>query len=291
MHGKEMSEMDLRDFENYLMQNRLSENSIASYSGHLLRYQRWLKETFNAELSVLYRANVLEFRAYLLTVAKRSDKTVNAYLSALNKYNDFLLESGSGEAGVIRPSDYRKVQQPFANPWDGEADEVEALRQAILSSNKKYAKRDFALVTLMAKTGLRVSEAINVKMGDFNLESGELRVASGKGDKARTVTIGEKIIHAIREYLRHRGACQSDYLFAGRQSGKLQRGRVNRIMKQYSDTITPHTLRHYFCSQAQNVGGFSIMETALMAGHSNPRTTMLYSHASKKQLREKANLI
>jgi len=280
----------LSEFENYLRQCGLSDNSVASYVGHLRRYEKWLQETFGAELTILYRANVLEFKSYLLNVAKVSDKTVNAYLSALQKHNDFLLEQGLGESGVIRKTDYRKVPQAFANPWDGEEDDVEALRQAILSSNTKYAKRDFALITLMAKAGLRVSEAIGVKFSDFSLESGELLVR-GKGDKARTVIINDKIVNAVREYLRWRGDCQNGYLFVSREGGKLSRSRVNKIIKRYSPTITPHTLRHYFCSQAQNVGGYSTMETAMMAGHADPRTTMLYSHASKKQLREKANLI
>ena len=68
------------------------------------------------------------------------------------------------QGGVIRKMDYRRVTRSFANPWDGEEDEVEALRQAILSSGHKFAKRDFAIVTLMAKAGLRVSEATGVKL-------------------------------------------------------------------------------------------------------------------------------
>jgi site-specific recombinase XerD len=283
--------MNLCDFEEYLRQCGLSDNSVASYTGNLRRYQKWIKQTFGSDLEVLYRVNVLEFKQYLLNVAKLSDKSVNAYLSALRKYNGFLLESGIGENGVIRKADYRKISLPFANPWDGEEDEVEALRQAVLSSKRKYAKRNFALVTLLAKAGLRVSEAISVKLTDFCLESGELRVVNGKGDKSRTVIINDKIVNAIREYLRCRGESSSDYLFVSRQNDRLTRSRVNQIIKAHSTTITPHTLRHYFCSQAQNAGGYSTMETALMAGHADPRTTMLYSHANKKQLREKANLI
>ena len=277
-------------FETYLRQCGLSDNSATAYAGHLRRYEKWLMETFQADLTVLFRANVLEFKSYLLNVAKVSDKTVNVYLSALQKFNGFMLEQGLGESGVIHKTDYRRVSRPFANPWDGEEREVEALRQGILSSHTKYAKRDFALVTLMAKAGLRVSEAISVKLTDFSLEAGEMLV-HGKGDKTRTVIINDKIVSAIREYLRCRGACQSGYLFVSRNGGKLDRSRVNKIIRQYSTTITPHTLRHYFCSQAQNVGGYSAMETALMAGHADLRTTMLYSHVSKKKLREKANLI
>jgi len=203
---------ELSNFENYLHQCGLSDNSVASYTGHLRRYKKWLKKTFGDDLTILYRANVLEFQSYLLTIAKLSDKSVNAYLSALQKFNEFLLEQGLGENGVIRKADYLKVARPFANPWEGEENEIEALRQAILKSKTKYAKRDFAIVTLMAKAGLRVSEAASVKMTDFNLESNEMLVR-GKGNKTRTVIINDKIVNAIREYLHCRGESNSERRF------------------------------------------------------------------------------
>ena len=80
----------------------------------------------------------------------------------------------------------------------------------------------------------------------------------------------------------------SPYLFVSRQSGKLNPSRINQIFNQYSDVITPKTLRHYFCSNALE-SGYSIHEVANQAGHSNVQTTLIYSNPTAKEMKEKAN--
>ena len=101
------------------------------------------------------------------------------------------------------------------------------------------------------------------------------------------VYINDRIAAAIREYLKERNA-DSPYLFASRQCAKLSASRINQIFNQYSDTITPKTLRHFFCSNALE-NGYSIHEVANQAGHSNVQTTLIYSNPSAKQMKEKAN--
>ena len=112
-------------------------------------------------------------------------------------------------------------------------------------------------------------------------------VSSERGDKQRLVYINDKIVHAIREYLKERRS-ESPYLFVSRQSGKLAPSRINQIFNQYSDCITPKTLRHYFCSHALE-SGYSIHEIANQAGHSNVQTTLIYSNPTAKEMKEKAN--
>lgn len=118
--------------------------------------------------------------------------------------------------------------------------------------------------------------------------SREITVRSGKGDKARVVYIGDKIVNAVREYLKERPDNGCPYLFISRKSGQLSRGQVNRIFNDYSDTITPHTLRHYFCSAAMEAE-YSVHEVANQAGHSNIHTTLLYTNPTRKKMKDKAN--
>ena len=99
--------------------------------------------------------------------------------------------------------------------------------------------------------------------------------------------LAEIAYRAIQEYLKERNA-DSPYLFASRQCAKLSASRINQIFNQYSDTITPKTLRHFFCSNALE-NGYSIHEVANQAGHSNVQTTLIYSNPSAKQMKEKAN--
>ena len=184
---------------------------------------------------------------------------------------------------AVLDSDFMKVQIQYASPCSVDKKEVEAFRQRMLESG---SKRDFAIVTLLVYAGLRRSECVDLKLDQVDLVAKEIRVI-GKGDKQRLVYINDRIAAAIREYLKERNA-DSPYLFASRQCAKLSASRINQIFNQYSDTITPKTLRHFFCSNALE-NGYSIHEVANQAGHSNVQTTLIYSNPSAKQMKEKAN--
>ena len=117
------------------------------------------------------------------------------------------------------------------------------------------------------------------------------------------------MLNGFKDYLLDLGN-----LFVSRQSGKLNPSRINQIFNQYSDVITPKTLRHYFreqrakrtclhvhlataargeffefaCSNALE-SGYSIHEVANQAGHSNVQTTLIYSNPTAKEMKDKAN--
>lgn len=109
----------------------------------------------------------------------------------------------------------------------------------------------------------------------------------GKGDKQRLVYINDKIVHALREYLKERKS-DSPYFFVSRQSEKLTSSRINQIFNKYSDIITPKSLRHFFCSNALE-NGYSIHEVANQAGHSNVQTTLIYANPTAQAMKDKAN--
>lgn len=110
---------------------------------------------------------------------------------------------------MINDNDMIKVQTVYANPTDISKTEVESFRQKILEDEDK---RLYAIVTLLAYTGLRISEALNVKLEDVSLEAKELIVRNGKGDKQRTVYLNTKVINALKEYIKIRNSVSS-YIF------------------------------------------------------------------------------
>ena len=141
----------------------------------------------------------------------------------------------------------------------------------------------------MAYAGLRVSEVINLTLDEISLRSRQIRVI-GKGGKSRVVFINDKIVNAISEYLAVRDdTSSSPYVFISHQGSKLARSGVNRILRKVSSTIHPHLLRHFYCSQTQKKAGFSLAETANQAGHSNPITTLGYTHLDASEMKEKVN--
>lgn len=280
--------MGIQDgFRSYLEEQGKSENTIQTYCRAVGLYVKWYRETFGQDAEQLYRINVLDYISYLRTVRKLSNQSVNLALAALQCLNEHLLETGAQNELTISKKDYLKVQQRYASPSTVSREQVEAFRQQVLVGR---GKRDHAIVTVLAYAGLRISEALSLETEDVDLVSREIKVQRGKGDKSRVVFIGDKVVNAVREYLRERPKTGSAFLFISRKGDRLSRSQVNRIFNAYSDHITPHTLRHFYCSAAIEAG-YSINEVANQAGHANIHTTLLYTNPTREKMKEKANLL
>jgi len=147
--------------------------------------------------------------------------------------------------------------------------------------------RDHAIVTILAYAGLRISETLNLGLEDVDLIGRQITVNRGKGNKERVVFIGDKIVHAVKEYLKELDPV-GVWMFPGRGGDPLHRSAMNKLCNRFSDNITPHMLRHFFCSNALEKG-YSYHEVANQAGHSNIHTTLRYTNPSSEAMKEKAN--
>lgn len=281
----------LDEFMSYMDDQGMSVETVKSYFGNVGRYFKWCEESFGLPPENLYRANIRDFKSYLQNVKRFAPSTINYYLSALAKLDEFLIEKGYQSEQAVSKNDYITIQTPVTNPWDGEEKEVKAFLQQALASKSDFCIRDYAIFTVIAYAGPRNSETVSLLDGDVDLVGREVLIRDGKGEKARVAIINDKIINAVEEYRKTRPETDCPYLFLNRYGGKLTRGRINQICNQYSDSITPHKLRHFWCSQSQEVAGYTIAETAAQAGHKDTRTTLRYTHPSKAKLKEKANLL
>lgn len=270
-------------FSLYLHNNGKSPGTISVYCQNILQYFRWCEATFGGQPTLLYRANVLEYISYMRNIKGYNPKTVNHHLSSLRSFNDWLIETDQQTEVVVLKNDFMKIQVQYASPCTVMKKDVEAFRQRLLESGNK---RDYAIVTLYAYSGIRRSECVNLKLDQVDLTAKEIRVI-GKGNKQRLVYLNDRIVNALREYLKERKS-DSPYFFVSRQSEKLASSRINQIFNKYSDVITPKTLRHFFCSNALE-SGYSIHEVANQAGHSNVQTTLIYSNPTAQAMKDKAN--
>ncbi|MFM9329035.1 tyrosine-type recombinase/integrase [Paenibacillus mesotrionivorans] len=278
-------------FEDYLKISGKSGNTIKGYVLNVKIYLKWFQDSFGQVCTVLYRQNILEFVSYLKNVKNQNAKTINHKLSSLRSYNEFLIAEGVQEDAVIHKTDMIKVQTAYASPTQVSEIEVKQFMQKVLGSKDS---RNYAIVTLLAYTGMRISEALSIRLKDLNLQTGECIIRNGKGDKQRDVIMNSKLILAIREYMKNRlqytTASSSPYLFVSKKNDTLDRTVVNRIFQRYSKVITPHQLRHYYCTNALEKG-FTIHEVANQAGHSNINTTLLYTNPDKAKLKKKMELL
>lgn len=140
----------LEEFRAYLTEQGKAENTVKSYCLAVGAYLKWYEESFGPkQAGRLYRANVLDYIAYLRTLKGLSNRSINAKLAALQSLNAFLVETGAQTDIVLGKKDYLKVQLAYANPSTVDKDEVEAFRQRVLVGD---GARNYAIVT---HTGLR----------------------------------------------------------------------------------------------------------------------------------------
>lgn len=280
----------IEPFIKWLENEGLSINTIKSYQRHIKVYLKWFDESFNTPFKKLYRENILDYISYMNNIKKLKAPTINAHLAAIIKLNEYLIDQCIQPDIVVSKKDYIKIQKEYISPSTVSKSEVETFRQKILENK---GKRDYAIITLLAYSGLRISEALEIKLDDVNLPAREVLIRYGKRKKQRLIIINDKIVNAIKEYLKEREQQKnkdSEYLFISQKSNKVDRTVINRIFNESSETITPHTLRHFFCSYALE-NGWSTHEVAAQVGHSNIHTTMLYTHPSRSEIKRKANLL
>ena len=175
----------IKDFADRLHLEGKSDKTIKQYSTSIKEYFQWFYESYgDVEFKKLYRENILEYKNYLKNIkrSKRSGnnldaKSVNSKLSALIKFNELL----QADNIVISKADLIKVQTEIISPTNITKKEVEEFRQRILQSEGCSAKRNYAIATIMAYAGLRISEVLQLKKVDVNTTANQIRVTDGKG--------------------------------------------------------------------------------------------------------------
>ena len=148
----------IREFENKLRLEGKSDTTIKSYITSVNVFFRWFNDSFGeVGFKKLYRENILEYKSYLKNVrtSKRTGqnlnaKSINVMLSGLIKYNELMQSDNI----VISKADLIKVQAEIISPTNITKKEVEEFRQRVLQSEGCSAKRNYAIVTIMAYAGL-----------------------------------------------------------------------------------------------------------------------------------------
>lgn len=286
---------NLNKFELYLLDEAYSPNTIKGYINDMKLYATWHNNQ-HSDLDILDRQDIIAYKVYLKNSKRQDSKTINHKLCSLKKYNEYLIDINVMDTIVILKKDMFKVQAEFANPTDLTNEEVRAFFNDIKTDNNKTALRDFAIVYLLAYTGLRISECLNIQHRDLNLVEQEL-VVTGKGNKQRTVYLNDNVCAVLKDYLdnnrnfkNYGDFIRSQYVFISNRSKQLTTSRVNQIFDKYNSKIHPHSLRHWFCSNAYE-SGMLLHEIANQAGHANIQITMRYTNPTKQQLKDKMNRI
>ncbi|MFA5429988.1 MAG: site-specific tyrosine recombinase XerD [Candidatus Omnitrophota bacterium] len=278
-------------FLNYLSVERgLSFNTLVSYRGDLKEYEAFLSARSAGALSGVTRNDIVEFMS-AQKARGISSNSIARRLAAIRMFYRFLVRERvlkDDPSGLVdTPKLWKKIPDTLS------VGEVEAL---LAQPDLRRARgiRDRAILETLYATGMRVSEAVDLKTGSVNMDVGFLRCI-GKGNKERVVPLGGKAVESIRLYLEKSrrkmlGKKQSDYIFVSRLGRRLSRQSVWKMIKSYAlkagikKEIKPHLLRHSFATHLLERGA-DLRSVQEMLGHSNISTTQIYTHINKDRLK------
>ena len=283
----------IKEFKKKMYLEGKSQKTIEVYGNSVKEFFKWFYDSYgNIEYKKLYRENILEYKSYLKNIKKSAHsgnnlcpKSINSKLSALICFNELIEPDNI----VVTKRDLIKIQAEMVSPTSITKKEIEEFRQIVLQSEGCAAKRNYAIVTILAYAGLRITECLNLRKSDICLESSELKVTNGKGEKARIVIINSKIVSAVREYQKT-DHVDSEWLFHNSRGERLNQTTINRVFKlccPKGHNITPHTLRHFYAINAVSSGIFTIPEIANQMGHSSIKPTMKYMNPNLDEIRRK----
>ena len=278
---------------NYLLVEKgLGKKTLEAYSRDLVHYFEFLKQASVDSVSEHDTAYILkhliDMQAGGLGARSRA-----RHLVAIRGFYRFLVQEK-----VIRADPSRIIDLPKSGLKLPEVLSSEDVNQLLKTpgTDTPRSLRDTAMLELLYASGLRVSELVNLKLLDINLEAGFVRVF-GKGSKERIVPMGSAAINALQAYLESgrpnllKADLTSSFLFVARAGKPMSRQGFWKLLRKYAlaaglkGKISPHSLRHSFASHLLE-GGADLRAVQVMLGHVDITTTQIYTHVATERLRE-----
>jgi integrase/recombinase XerD len=272
------------------MERGLSTNTLAAYRADLVALSRWLALR-GVRIGQTTRADLLGFIAFRVEKGARPRSTARQ-LSSFRRFFRHELREGAVKddptAQIAMPKIGRSLPKSLSE------EEVESLLNAPLVTDP-LGSRDRTMLEVLYATGLRVSELVNLKYSQLNLNQGVVRIV-GKGNRERLIPLGEEAVRWLREFMGGpRGEIlldrQSDYLFPTRRGDRMTRQAFWHIIKRYArksnidKELSPHTLRHAFATHLLNHGA-DLRVVQMLLGHSDLSTTQIYTHVARQRMKE-----
>lgn len=279
-------------FIDFMINNGLSENSYKSYANDIKIFMNYYYDSYGEELHTLIRGDVLMYISFLVK-NNYSPTSINRKISALKKYNLFLIQEKIQNNIVINEKYYIKIQNTMIQKTIPNLQEINKLKH-FASKDTKHPARDYCILCIFIYGGLRESELVNLRLVDVKLEERFINII-GKGNKFRQVIINKTMYDALSEYLEERNKIETKnpYLFIGQKNKNtmkpLYRNFCNNLLNNYREickieNLHPHMLRTFFCSNALHNAGYSIEQVANQAGHSSLNTTRRYLVSGQEKL-------
>ena len=285
----------LVEYKNYLkLEKNASPHTIDAYLNDIQKLQVYAElQNPKLVLTQIVRKNLEEFIAYLIENFSIQESTQARIISGIKSFFGFLVYQNYTQQNAAElieaPKTIRKLPDTLS------FEDIERILESIDVSTEQ-GTRDRAILEILYSCGLRVTELLQLKISEIQLEIEIIKVI-GKGNKERIVPIGSDAIKYLKLYLVNyrRGKSvldkDKDFVFLNLRGTPLSRISVfNMIKKQASivgirKQISPHTFRHSFATHLVE-GGADLRAVQEMLGHVSITTTEIYTHLDNHFLRK-----
>jgi integrase/recombinase XerC len=288
--------MNLQDaLDRFLVQleaDGRSPHTIAQYRRHVSAFAAWLQQGGpGRHVAAIGHEDVAAFLAAPVarTAAHGGPKraiSMNAMRTSLRVFFRYL-----HEAGVVAQNPARLVRRAMCAPPPPRAftnDERDRLLAVLKAADGFEGRRDHVLVSLLLASGIRLGSCIALDVEDVDLDAGELRLKSTKGDRPEQVFLSKAIADHLRRWLGDRGIGP---LFTDRRGRRLTPRHVHRRFKGWlraagiTRTASPHTCRHSMAvTLLERTGNLAIVQAALR--HRSITSTMVYAKVNEESVRK-----
>ncbi len=283
----------LREYLSRLkFEKNLSDNSLAAYRNDLSQFINFC-ENYDISDADEIKINIFNKFFELQNDLGKSSATVSHYNSSLKGFFNFLYTNK-----YIRQNPTQKlipVKKTRSLPVVLSVQEVDKILSRP-NVHDTLELRDKAILELLYSSGLRVSELLNLKIGDLFFDDEIIRVI-GKGDKQRVIPIGSSAIKWVTEYLKasrpilEKKAKSKNFVFLNKRGTILSRMGIWKIVRKYTEKaeiqkdVHPHTFRHSFATHLVE-GGADLRAVQEMLGHADISTTQIYTEIDRDFVRQ-----
>ena len=273
-----------------IIEKGLSKNTIQSYESDIFQLYQWNISKNKKRITEFKKIDTSQYISYLFSQNLKST-SVNRKISSLKTFFNFLLKKKLINTNPF--ADQIMPKKPINLPKSISEDDVIKLLNAP-KPDSLIGLRDKAMLELLYASGVRISELVNIKFSDLDLERNIIKVF-GKGSKERLVPFGEDASQCISAYIderkKNKDIASIKYIFLNNRGSKISRHAFWHRLKEYcleiglKRDISPHTLRHAFATHLLNRGA-DLRSVQVLLGHSDLSTTQIYTHIAKQRLSE-----
>lgn len=267
----------LVNYEEQLMIKRYSYNTIKTYKSC---FKEFIDFYPKKNLNQMKNSDIQRFMIHLIKRKNIARSTQNQYINAIKFYFEKVLNRPKETYQWHRPRAVKKLPHVFS--------EQEVM--LIIKSIKNLKHR--CIILTIYSAGLRLSEVLNLRISDIHSKENCIFIRDAKGNKDRYTLLSEKLLLTLREY--YINYKPSFWLFEGANAGRYSKSSVQAIFKRalvkakIGKNGTIHTLRHSFATHLLE-RGVNLRYIQTLLGHNSIKTTEIYTHISKQNLKKIAS--